>query len=120
MNAQTIVAANVAARGYLNGWKPWQLAARQIAKLTEELAELAGAIDADMSWISRLEEAGQLARIAFDDATEWGDVYFEFSIADAELPDVAVPLFVLADLLMTDIGQAAIDKSGADVARGVR
>ena len=120
MNAQEIVAANVAARGYLNGWALGQLAARQIAKLTEEIAELAKAIDADMPWIDYLEHAGRHARLAFDDKTAWAEVTLNVDIAEAELPDVAVPLFVLADVMRMDVGQAAIDKSVADVARGVR
>lgn len=120
MNAQEIVAANVAARGYLNGWALGQLAARQIAKLTEEIAELAKAIDADMPWIDYLEHAGRHARLAFDDPVAWADVKLNRNVAEDELPDVAVPLFVLADLLNMDAGQAAIDKSAADVARGVR
>lgn len=120
MNAQEIVAGNVAARGYLNGWTAEQLAARQIAKLTEELAELAGAIDADMPWIAFLEHAGRRARLAFDDASAWDDVTLVHNVAEDELPDVVVPLLVLANLLDMDAGQAAIDKSAADVARGVR
>ena len=120
MNAQEIVAANVAARGYRDGWALGQLAARQIAKLCEELAELAGAIDAEMPWIDYLEYAGRAARLAFDDSSAWDDVILIRDTAENELPDVAVPLFVLSDLLGVDAGQAAIDKSSADVARGVR
>jgi NTP pyrophosphatase (non-canonical NTP hydrolase) len=120
MNAQEIVAANVAARGYRDGWALGQLAARQIAKLTEELAELAKAIDGNMVWLDTLEDAGRQARLAFDYAPAWADVKLIRNVAEDELPDVAVPLFVLADILSMDIVQAAIDKSSADVARGVR
>ncbi len=120
MNAQEIIAANVAARGYMDGFLLGPLAARQIAKLCEELAELAGAINADMPWIDYLKHAGYHARLAFDDKAAWDGVTLNVDIAEAELPDVAVPLFVLADVMRMDVGQAAIDKSVADVARGVR
>ena len=120
MNAQEIVAANVAARGYLNGWLIGIAAARQIAKATEELAELARAINVDMPWIDALDHAGRQARYAFDNAAAWDTVTLNRDVAEAELPDVIIPLLVIAELLHVDAGQAAIDKSSADLARGVR
>jgi NTP pyrophosphatase (non-canonical NTP hydrolase) len=126
MNAQEIVAANVAARGYRDGWTAEQFVARQLAKLTEELGEALdqiGGIDkwADMNWLTAGYDAGLAARQLFDDKRGWGGVYLDNADAlRAELADMQVVLFAAAQTLEFDIAQAAIDKSGADVERGVR
>lgn len=120
MNAQEIVAANVAARGYLAGWTQSQAAARQVAKATEELAELAQAIDGAEWFTDALRIAGGRARAMFDSPEAWDGVEFDPFIAHYEIADVIVPVLTLASLLQTNVLQAAIDKSSADVARGVR
>ena len=126
MNAQTIVAANVAARGYADGWTAEQFVARQLAKLTEELGESLDQIDgldawADENWLTVGYDAGRAARAQFDVREAWGGVYLPNPDAlRAELADMQVVLFAAAQALDFNIAQAAIDKSAADVARGVR
>ena len=129
MNAQTIVAANVAARGYRDGWTAEQFVARQLAKLTEELAEAAkyitpssgahwGPLD---SWLGLLQDAGSRARFVFDEREDWeGLIYVATDKTRSELADMQVVLFAAAAALDFDVVQAAIDKSGADIPRGVR
>ena len=126
MNAQEIVAANVAARGYRDGWTAEQFVARQLAKLTEELGEsldqLAGLPRlADVDWLTAGYTVGQTARQPFDHKEIWFSVYLENpDRLRSELADMQVVLFAAAAALDFDVVQAAIDKSGADVARGVR
>lgn len=125
MNAQQVVAANVAARGYRDGWTMEQFVARQIAKATEELNEAANHIVTSRvrahGWLTDLSFAGEYAREAFDDKRRWLNVSIEHSDAlCSELADLAVVLFTVAEALDFDVIQAAIDKSSADVARGVR
>ena len=126
MNAQEIVAANVAARGYRDGWTAEQFVARQLAKLTEELAE--AAIDSLSpcpgklsTFVGTLGAAGIWARRSFDLRAAWRDVEIKNPDAlRAELADMLVVLFAAAAALDFDVVQAAIDKSSADVARDVR
>ena len=127
MNAQEIVAANVAARGYANGWTNIQFAARQIAKAVEELAEAANHITgpahfhATHYWLNDLKDAGIAARIQFDQPLHWRDIGIDsLGKLQRELVDVQVVLFSAATALNFDIVEAAIDKSSADVERGVR
>lgn len=128
MNAQEIVAANVAARGYRDGWTVDQFVARQLAKMTEELDEAARQVVSFepqvrniLRWLDELGDAGRRARIAFDDQDKWQDVtIFDPFAIRSELADMLVVLFAAAHALDFDVIQAAIDKSGADVARGVR
>lgn len=118
------VFAAVRQRGYLNNWTPEQLAARQIAKLAEELAELADAVGGlnhmDGDWLTALRTAGALARRAFDDHERWQTVICDPLVVDAELPDVMVPALVLAQIVGLDLMNAARAKAIADRARGVR
>jgi NTP pyrophosphatase (non-canonical NTP hydrolase) len=123
MNAQEIVAANVAARGYMAGWTAEQFVARQLAKLTEELSEaLACMRDPGWHhyWTDDAHMAGRMAREDFDRKMLWDTVEIDTGALRAELADMQVVLFAAAQTLEFDIAQAAIDKSGADVERGVR
>ena len=126
MNAQTIVAANVAARGYRDGWTAEQFVARQLAKMTEELAECAtGALVTNPgylpSWLAVLSDAGILAHKAFDRLDVWQNVSLVNPDAlRSELADMQVVILAASEALGFDVLQAAIDKSSADVARGVR
>lgn len=127
MNAQEIVAANVAARGYRDGWTAEQFVARQLAKLTEELGEAARLVTPASyehrnldAWLEALQDAGIAARFAFDDKSAWTGLIHISRLAPAELADMLVVLFAAAEALDFDIVQAAIDKSSTDVARGVR
>lgn len=119
----------VARRGYLNGYTPGQIAARQVVKLTEELGELIDCVrprlsgyDAEL-WAAVTEHvitAGRLARLLFDGG-DWQNA--EPTIlygANNEASDMAVVLSVFAGLQGFDLMQAATDKATSDVARGVR
>jgi len=120
------VAANVAARGYRDGWDFEQFVARQLAKLTEELGESLDQIGGlewwdDLQWLTPGSDAGLKARRVFDDKAAWESVYLkDLDKLRAELADMQVVIFAAAEALGLDVVQAAIDKSAADVVRGVR
>lgn len=130
MNIQQTIAANVAARGYRDGWTLGQFVARQIAKATEELNEASSHIvvanryhpaDDRHIWLNDLSYAGEYAQDAFDDNRRWASVDITaHAELCSELADLAVVLFTAADALGFDLAQAALDKSAADVTRGVR
>ncbi|MBK8113228.1 MAG: hypothetical protein IPK44_01265 [Candidatus Accumulibacter sp.] len=120
MNAQEIVAANVAARGYRDGWTAEQFVARQLCKLQEETGEAVGCLTTSKYWAGHSEDAGESAAKAFRDRDAWLAPMVDFSKLRSELADVLVVLFAAAQALDFDVVQAAIDKSSADVARGVR
>lgn len=123
MNAQEIVAANVAARGYMAGWTREQFIARQLAKMQEELGEAVQHVAGvkTIIFVPILGAAGDLARTVFNDKSDWRDVMLiDPDALRAELADMLVVLFAAAQALEFDVVQAAIDKSAVDVARGVR
>ena len=129
---QEQVAQAVAARGYREGWTAEQFAARQVAKLQEELGELVRHIDAradeKAEWEVLASVAGRLARSAFDASkNDWMDAYvYGAHCARWELADIQVVVFALAAALSEidgepfDLAQAALDKATEDVDRGVR
>lgn len=126
--AQQAVAANVAQRGYRDGWTDEQFAARQVAKLIEEAAELAETVHTytiprglSRWWKSTMHEAGKLSRTIFDgDVMFWDRISLDTNRAKAELTDVVVAALTLAQALGFDVCQAAVEKSAVDVARGKR
>lgn len=127
MNAQEIVAANVAARGYRDGWTVDEFVVRQLCKLTEELGEAIRCMTPESAvygrvddWISLIQDAGRCAREVFDDYEGWRYLFHLSKYTPGELADMQVVLFAAAAALDFDVVQAAIDKSSADVARGVR
>jgi len=124
VNAQEIVAANVAARGYRDGWTVEQFVARQLAKLTEELAEATACVSDPgwrHLWRDMLFEAGAYVREDFDRPMLWDTITVrDPGTLRAELADMQVVIFAAAEALGLDVVQAAIDKSAADVVRGVR
>jgi len=130
---QDLVADAVRRRGYYQRedgtwWEPEQLACRQVAKLTEELAEMsrhasqlgenAMGWQQRAGWEHRLEDAGDMARTAFDRG-DWAGASVRDELAQ-EAADLQVVLFTLADALDFDVVQLALDKSREDVRRGVR
>ena len=121
MNAQEIVAANVAARGYRDGWTAEQFLARQLCKFQEELGEAVGHVTLNFVGWSLPPEAGRQSRQLFDLGYPWRKVEIDdLDALRSELADMLVVLFAAAAALDFDVVQAAIDKSSADVARGVR
>lgn len=134
MKAQDIVAQAVEDRGYYQKkdgtyWRESQLAARQVAKLTEELGELLESIAAEFQGSTRittpfeglLKSAARVARRAFDSEWAWRhSVVRDPDAAASELADVQVVVYTMADALGVDVEQLAIDKATKDVARGRR
>lgn len=139
MNAQQAVYAAVEARGYTAGWSSIQFLARQIAKLTEELAEAYDLIEYDaddplaFDFDLELGRAGRAARRFFDERTAWDrtevgpqDVDEFVASMRQELADCQVVLFCAAHALARfdgapfDVVEEALKKATADVSRGVR
>lgn len=123
----------IAARGYAAGLEPAQIAARQVAKLTEELGELAVYFSLYPSetpnarWVNALDEIGIYAGDSFDQAERWRDTdVLDAEYAWRELADVQVVVLTMAAALCRvmgeerDIVQEAAEKARADVGRGVR
>lgn len=125
-DAQNRVARAVEARGYRDGWSDEQYAARQVAKLTEELAELSSHMrqygaDQIASWEYDLESAGRDARHQFNNQHNWNWVHIRSIDGMAEeLADIVVVAFTLADIQGVDISQMAVEKAEKDIKRGVR
>jgi len=122
----------VAERGYTKGYTDEQFAGRQIAKLLEEVAEVAehlrGGSDLIPFFVTLSRSAGVSARDAFDNnGYTWSGAYItDPQSMIGELVDVQVVLFCAAEALsrMTgnkfDIVDLAKRKAQADVERGVR
>ena len=124
MKAQERVAKAVEERGYRDGWTREQFLVRQIAKLTEELAELSEVMHAQRyyrrDWEVYLWHAGKGAREHFDRVDLW-DTYKIVSEDQAreEIADLQVIVFNLADALDFDVMEAAVAKAETDVEHGV-
>ena len=128
MTAQSSIVAAVAKRGYLDGYTTDQIIARQLVKELEELCEALQCIqDAPFGgrqfsgMIQWAHDLGLVARAVFDVPSFFDGVTVDRDALLEELPDLVVPLAVLADAVgvpdMLDVAQA---KAWADVARGVR
>jgi NTP pyrophosphatase (non-canonical NTP hydrolase) len=135
--AQKLVFEATEKRGYREGWNDVQFLARQITKLQEELSELSYLVrddgfeedETDLEYC--IQRAGRQARSAFDgvwfgyaalrDQTE-----DTFANLRKEAADCQVVLFNIAAILELitfepfDLVQAAVEKSKADIKRGVR
>jgi len=136
MTIQEQVAEAVAARGYREGWTAEQFAARQVAKLAEELGELQCVffLSGKRNWGGdslehAIDDVGAFASERFNDRHDWNDarpVPGALATARAELADIQVVVFALASALSEidgepfDVMQAALDKATADVERGRR
>lgn len=127
LDLQAMVGTAVTQRGYRAGWTAEQFAARQVAKLQEELAELAEQAPLPKALPLQIEIAGDGARRMFDDAAVWAGDFDNWNIAKAkaELADVVVVALALAAVLdeLTppyDVLAEAVAKATADVTRGVR
>ena len=136
MKAQKQVSKNIEARGCYEGYTPVALLARHIAKLAEELEELMYGIhyhsSPDMANFEyHLQTAGEKARSEFDHSKKWNESQFAMNerystpYIKNELADIQVIVFSMAQLINNNFGeydvtQAALDKSEADIERGVR
>lgn len=125
MTIQQQVFQAVRDRGYLDNWTTEQAIARQVCKLQEELSELSGEVTgANLSTTLVIAAAGEVARADFDDEDSWRafspGAYTYTPRAAAELYDLQVVVFVLAELLGVDVQAGALAKAQADVERGKR
>ncbi len=123
--AQRGIVAAVADRGYLNGYDLDQRIARQLVKELEELCEALQCVQTDDPILALLVANavvyGKSARAVFDIPSLFDDVTVDRATLLSELPDLVVPLAVLADAVgVPDMMAVASDKAWADVARGVR
>ena len=119
------IVAFVADRGYLDGYTLDQRIARQLVKQLEETCEAMQAVSADdvdlHLFIQNAHSLGKWARAVFDVPSLFDGVTVDAHTLIAELPDMVVPLAVLADAVgIPDMMAAGLDKAQADVARGVR
>jgi hypothetical protein len=114
----------VAARGYLEGYTLDQRIARQLVKLLEELCEALQCIQVQHGHLAALmidaAAVGRHARAVFDVPSLFDGVTVDVPVLLDELPDLFVPLAVLADAVGADGMALAQAKAWADVPRGVR
>ena len=123
---QRRVGIAVERRGYREGWRAHEFAARQVAKLAEELWELSEHVGLPGALPLQLRVAGQAGKQAFDNEQCWGGgQVFDVGQAKRELSDIVVVALALADVLDEiappfDVVAEAVAKAEADVERGVR
>lgn len=129
MTDQRSIYSAVVARGYRAGWTPVQFAARQLAKLAEELGEASLCVELSGELAGLIAAAGDQGRRTFDNRG-----HFCWQTADiddinhlrAELADMLVVIMTLGETLneidgrQTDLMQAAVEKALNDIGRGVR
>lgn len=141
MTPQERIYEAVEARGYVAPYAPEVFIARQIVKLTEELGEAWLHLDVSLTatWETEalqgaMEAVRLLARRVFSDPEAWGrgrislnDVRPKgLAYLRGEAADMAVVLNCLAEAISRldatpfSLDQTALDKSQADIARGVR
>jgi NTP pyrophosphatase (non-canonical NTP hydrolase) len=129
---QKAIAANVAARGYREGWADRQYIPRQVCKAVEELGEAVRHVSQRVDrkagrdlarpsfWQEDAGDAGDNAKDAFDSG-DWSRAkVLDPPKLAGELADVLVTLYCAADALGVDLNEIALEKSQADVGRGVR
>jgi hypothetical protein len=122
------IVAAVADRGYLDGYTLDQRIARQLVKELEEVCEALQCIQEApfggrqfSGMIQWAHDLGLVARAVFDVPNLFDDVTVDVSTLLEELPDLVVPLAVLADAVgVPDMMALAQEKAWADVKRGVR
>lgn len=141
MTPQEQVVDAVKARGYWEGYSAYQMLARNLVKMAEELAEATAWVVLEPTaavgfGATKLEAlftlVGLVARERFDARApaDWYDndeaTPYVAEKTAKELADMQVVLFNAAQAFGEwrgepfDVVQAALDKSRADVARGVR
>lgn len=120
------IVAFVADRGYLDGYSQEQRIARQLVKLLEETCEAMQAVEVSpMSHLGGVAAQAfylcQIARAVLDVPALFDGVTVDVPALIDELPDLVVPLAVIADAVgIPDMLAAGLDKAQADVVRGVR
>lgn len=122
---QRDIVAFVANRGYLEGYTLDQRIARQLVKQLEETCEALQSVrtfnDTLDLFLADACRLGRYARAIFDVPSLFDSVGVDVPTLIEELPDMVVPLAVLADALgVPDMMAAGLEKAEADVKRGVR
>jgi NTP pyrophosphatase (non-canonical NTP hydrolase) len=125
---QQDVAELVAQRGDREGWTPEQFIARQVAKLAEEVGELAQYVDLPGGLGPLIASTGTIARWTFDQDQTWQDGGTSCAphALMAELAGVQVIVFCLAEELARltgedyDVVERALVNVAADTKRGKR
>lgn len=121
----------VRSRGYLDGWTPEQVAARNITKLGEEFGELAELFDLPDNARFAIDRAGMVSKQTFENRRLWSDINGpkkEVSIDKicSEIADVMVVVLVLSGAIREITGSefdpvvAAVAKATNDIGRGIR
>lgn len=122
--AQLDITAFVSQRDYLDGYTAHEVLARQLVKQLEELCEALQSVNADdvdlHLFIQHAASLGKWARAIFDVPTLFDGVIVDEVLLSEELPDLVVPLAVLAQTMHIDMMTAAVAKAEGDVQRGVR
>lgn len=114
---QEAVYEAVKRRGFVEGWEPEEFVVRSVAKLGEELGELGEAVG-----MGELKEHFERLRLNCERALEvpdrWrGDFILDRQQAIAELADVQVLVFCIAQALGVDVETEAFNKAVADIHR---
>jgi len=120
MTAQKQIFDAVQARGYIVNITAYDLH-QQVLKLLEEGAGLAAGLgDLSANDSDAIRMLGFRARHAFDTNQPRLNGQVNTAVLIAELADVAVVVFVMAELLGVDLQAVAVEKAERDVARGKR
>ncbi len=128
------IVQSVKDRGYLEGWTGKELLGRQIAKMQEELAELADLVLVGPSQLwSDIRLAGETARMAFDDMDKahWNQitgvvVKGHSGAIKKEISDMQVVMVIIEHAVYKCCGSefnafyGALGKAEDDVERGKR
>lgn len=128
------VGENIEERGYYPGDISREaLIVRQIAKLGEELGELAGEVSVTGSHLIKssinvdamisIVNSGREYREAFDNLDGWSGFLIDRDRMDSfkkELADLQVVVLSMAYLMDFDVLEAALKKSRDDIGRSVR
>lgn len=123
---QQNVAELVAQRGYREGWTPERFIARQVARLAEEVGELAQHVDLPGRLGPLIASTGTIARWTFDQDQTWQDGMTSCAphALMAKLAGVQVVVFRLAEELARltgehyDVVGRALVNVAADTMRG--
>jgi len=120
MTAQQAIYNAVKERGYVTNITAYDLH-QQVLKLLEEGGELAAGLpDLAIRDFEAIQELNVRVRHLFDTNQPRLNGQVNTAVLIAELADVAVVAFVMAELLGVDLQAVAVEKAERDVKRGKR
>lgn len=118
---------SIAKRGYVDGLEPEQFLARQVAKLTEELTEVAHELHLPVRLQTDLYEVAHQAKRMFDNKELWKRYKVKnLDKLKKEMADCMVVLLGMAHTIELyedkyfDLVGVAVEKAKSDEGRGVR